>query len=296
MTAPNRWQHDVLAANGIRLHYVIQGQGPLMLFLHGFPEFWYAWRHQIAEFASDYTCVALDLRGYNESDKPLGVEAYRLEVLIEDVVGAIQALGFERCTLVGHDWGGAIAWAVAYAYPQRLDALVTLNIPHPARFAAGLRTPQQLLRSWYIGLFQIPVLPELLLRVNDYWWIEPLFRGLAIRKTAFSDADLHAYKAAAAKPGALRAMVNYYRALRRGDWLTRPWSVLTVPTLLIWGEEDVALGKELALGTEAYVGDFQLRYIPQCSHWVQQEQPEQVNHYIREFLALKQGLPRTIAP
>ncbi|MGF1569150.1 MAG: alpha/beta fold hydrolase [Nodosilinea sp.] len=278
-------RHGFLATNGIRLHYVTQGQGPLLLFLHGFPEFWYSWRHQIAAFAADYTCVALDLRGYNDSDKPPSVAAYRLETLVADVNGAIAALGFDRCTLVGHDWGSAIAWAYAYAHPARLDALVVMNMPHPAQFAAGLRTPQQLLRSWYIAAFQLPWLPELALQAGDYWLIEQIYRAMAIRKTAFSEADLRAYKTAAAKPGALTAMVNYYRAVALGGLFSREWTVLTVPTLMIWGEEDAALGKELTLGTENYVHDFRLRYIPRCSHWVQQEQPQQVNSHIQEFLA-----------
>jgi pimeloyl-ACP methyl ester carboxylesterase len=278
-------QHGFLATNGLQLHYVSQGQGPLMLFLHGFPEFWYSWRHQLDVFCDRYTCVALDLRGYNDSDKPTGVEAYRLEVLVEDVRGAIAALGYDRAVLVGHDWGGAIAWVFAYAHPERIESLVIMNSPHPAKFSQGLRTPQQLWRSWYIGAFQLPLLPELLLQVGDYWLIEQIFRGMAIDKTAFSDADLRAYKTAAAKPGALTAMVNYYRALMVGDQRRTPGEILNVPTLLIWGEEDAALGKDLTFGTEDYVRYLRLRYIPQCSHWVQQEQPQQVNTLMQEFLA-----------
>ncbi len=277
-------QHGFLETNGLRLHYVTQGQGPLLLFLHGFPEFWYSWRHQLDYFADRYTCVALDLRGYNESDKPQGLENYRLDVLVEDVRGAIAALGYDQLTLVGHDWGGAIAWAFAYAYPELLRSLVVMNIPHPAKFVEGLRTPQQMLKSWYIAVFQLPLLPELLLQAGDYWLIEQALRGMAINQSTFSDADLRMYKAAAAKPGALTAMVNYYRSVGLNGDLQRNWGVLDVPTLLIWGEDDVALGKELSVGTEAYVRDLQLRYIPQCSHWVQQEQPYEVNTLMNEFL------------
>ncbi|MGB3137693.1 MAG: alpha/beta hydrolase [Nodosilinea sp.] len=284
MTTAVSPQHGFLNTNGVRLHYVSQGQGPLMLFLHGFPEFWYSWRHQLDYFAAHYTCVALDLRGYNDSDKPEGVNAYRLEILVEDVRGAIAALDCDRVVLVGHDWGGAIAWAFAYAYPKLLQSLVVMNIPHLAKLAEGLRTPQQLLRSWYVGAFQLPLLPELALAAGDYWAIEQMFQGMAIDKTAFSDADLRAYKTAAAKPGALTAMVNYYRALSQGSLLQQSWGVLEVPTLLIWGEDDAALGKELTFGTEAYVRDLRLRYIPRCSHWVQQEQPSQVNALMAEFL------------
>ena len=283
MSATANRQHGFVATNGLHLHYVRQGQGPLMLFLHGFPEFWYSWRHQLDYFAQRYTCVALDLRGYNDSDKPAGVAAYRLPQLIEDVRGVIQALGDGPAILVGHDWGGAIAWAFAYAHPQLLQSLIILNIPHPAKFAAGLRTPQQLLKSWYIGVFQLPLLPELLLQANHHWLIEQILRGVAIDKAAFSSADLQAYKTAAAKPGALTAMVNYYRAIIQSPG-PQTWGMLEVPTLMIWGEDDVALGKELTYGTEAYVRHLQLHYIPHCSHWVQQEQPHQVNALIDEFL------------
>ncbi|MEO1211583.1 MAG: alpha/beta hydrolase [Cyanobacteria bacterium J06638_20] len=283
-------QHQFITTNGVRLHYVTQGSGPLMLFLHGFPEFWYSWRHQIAEFAKDYTVVALDLRGYNDSDKPEGVEAYRMTELIADVQGVIQGLGFQRCILVGHDWGGAIAWAVAYDSPELLEELIVMNLPHPAKFQQGLQTPQQLMRSWYMGFFQLPFLPELAMSAGDYWAIEQSFRGMTIRKDAFSDDDINAYKDAAAKRGALTAMLNYYRAIASSSNMREHWEVLNVPTLMIWGEEDSALGKELTVGTDEYVRDFHLRYIPQCSHWVQQEQPDLVNQYMREFLALEKRL------
>ena len=278
-------QHRYLETNGIQLHYVTQGNGPLLLFLHGFPEFWYSWRHQICEFAQDYCVVAPDLRGYNLSDKPPEKSAYALSELVKDVEGAIRALGYERCTLVGHDWGGAIAWAFAYAHPQMLERLIVLNLPHPARFAAGLRTPQQLLRSWYIGLFQLPKLPELLLRANHYAAIRKVLQQ-TVKADALTPQDLDAYVAAAAQPGALTSMLNYYRNLFTSRSLLRQeWGVLTVPTLMIWGEEDAALGKPLTEGTDQYVANFQIRYIPNCSHWVQQEQPELVNQYMRSFLS-----------
>ncbi len=278
-------QHQSIATNGIQLHAVTQGEGPLMLMLHGFPEFWYSWRHQIPEFAKDHKVVAIDLRGYNDSDKPEGLVAYRLSELIQDVRGVIQTLGYQRCILVGHDWGGAIAWTFADAYPAMVERLIVLNLPHPAKFAAGLRTPQQLFRSWYIFFFQLPLLPELALQAFGYQLIASMFQELAIDKTAFSSADLQAYQQAAAKPGALTAMINYYRAnILQPELFSRQWDVLQVPTLLIWAEDDVALGKELTDGTDAYVQDLTLRYIPNCSHWVQQEKPQLVNQYMREFL------------
>lgn len=277
------WQYDYMITNGIKLHYVTQGEGTLMLMLHGFPEFWYSWRHQIPEFAQDYKVVALDLRGYNKSDKPQQQSAYVMSEFIQDVKGVIQGLGYERCVLVGHDWGGMIAWNFAYAYPEMIERLIVLNIPHPAKFAEGLRTPQQLLRSWYIFLFQLPMLPELLMQLSDYQAIEFAFKDMAIDKMAFTNADIEAYKNAVSRRGSLTAMINYYRNVFT-NFKSQNWSILQVPTLMIWGEEDKALGKELTYGTQAYVKEFCIRYISNCSHWVQQEQPELVNKYMREFL------------
>lgn len=283
-------QHDYVVTNGVRLHYVTAGSGPLMVLLHGFPEFWYSWRHQISEFAKDYKVVAVDLRGYNDSEKPEGIRAYAISELVEDVAGVIRALGYDHCVLVGHDWGGAIAWNVAYTYPTLLSHLIVLNLPHPAKFAEGLRTPQQLLKSWYIGLFQLPVLPELLLQANNYAAIRAAFKAAAIEPTAFTEEDLDAFAMAAAKPGALTAMVNYYRNIfASSELFDRQWEVLQIPTLMIWGEEDAALGKELTYGTEDYVADFEIRYIPRCSHWVQQEQPVLVNQYMQAFLKNRPG-------
>lgn len=281
-------EHHFIETNGIKLHYVSRGRGKLMLMLHGFPEFWYSWRHQIAEFAENYCVVAVDLRGYNDSDKPQKIEAYQMSELIADVKGVIDGLGYQDCILVAHDWGGAIAWAFAYAYPEMVEKLIVLNIPHPALFAEGLKTPQQLLKSWYVFAFQIPWLPEFLFRLNDYQAIKNAFSGMAIDKTTFSQADLNAYRDAAAKKGALTAMINYYRCIFSSLFTERrQWGVLNVPTLTIWGEEDTALGKELTLGTEQYVRDWQIKYIPDCSHWVHQEQPALVNRYIREFIELR---------
>ena len=279
------FQHQFITTNHVRLHYVTQGEGPLMLMLHGFPEFWYSWHHQIPVFAQDYKIVALDMRGYNDSDKPQDVSAYRMAELIKDVKGVIQGLGYDQCVLVAHDWGGAIAWQFAYAHPEMLHKLIIMNLPHPAKFQEALRSnPQQILRSWYIGFFQVPMLPELMFQANDYRGIASMFAERATNNSAFSPADLDAYKNAAAKRGALTAMINYYRS--NLDTLLQPkeWGILDVPTLLLWGEDDFALGKELTYGTKAYVRDLELHYLSQCSHWIQQEQPELVNQYMRTFL------------
>ena len=285
-TTLETWTHHTIAVNGITLHYVTQGEGPLMLMLHGFPEFWYSWRHQIPEFAQDYKVVAVDMRGYNDSDKPQDPSAYQIQELIKDIEGIITGLGYESCVLVGHDWGGAIAWYFAYSYPRLVEKLIILNIPHPAKFAEGLRSnPLQILKSSYTFFFQLPMVPEWLIQFNDYHAIELAFQTQAVNKNAFSPADITAYKNAAAKPGALTAMLNYYRKTMWELVFDKEWNVLEVPTLMIWGENDTALGKELTYGTESYVRNLQIRYIPNCSHWVQQEQPERVNQYMREFLS-----------
>ena len=277
--------HDYIVSNGVRLHYVTQGEGDLVLLLHGFPEYWYSWRHQIPELAQRYKVVALDLRGYNESEKPQGDKAYTIPELVEDIKGVITGLGYQKCILMGHDWGGALAWSFAYAYPEMLQKLVVLNLPHPAKFAEGIKSnTHQMLRSWYMLFFQLPGIPEWLISANDYQLIADAFVGTATQKTAFTSEDLEAYKKAAAKPGALTAMINYYRQNALSLLSDRKWTVLEVPTLMIWGEEDTALGKELTYGTETYVRDFQIRYIPNCGHWVQQEQSQLVNQYLREYL------------
>lgn len=279
-------KHRTEQVNGINLHWVEAGDGPLVVLLHGFPEFWYSWRHQMRAFSADYHVVAPDLRGYNKSDKPAGRRAYALDELVADVRELIVNLGYERCVLVGHDWGGAVAWQFAHTHPEMLDRLVVMNLPHPVRFYEGLKTVAQLRRSWYILFFQLPWLPETLLSLGDQRVIAKIFDQQAKNPDAFSAEDLDRYREAAGRPGALTAMLNYYRALAfealRFD--KRRYDVLDVPTLMIWGEDDVALGKELTYGTERLVRDLRIEYIPDCSHWVQQDRPETVNRYMREFL------------
>ncbi|MGK7922241.1 MAG: alpha/beta fold hydrolase [Trichodesmium sp.] len=285
MSITNLWSSNFITANNINLHYVTQGSGPLILMLHGFPEFWYSWRHQIPEFAQNYQVVALDLRGYNQSDKPQEKSAYVMAEFIKDIEKFIKGLGYEKCILVGHDWGGIIAWYFAYQHPEMVEKLIVMNIPHPAKFMKGLGTPEQLLKSWYIFFFQLPFLPELFFQFDDYQAISSVFTNMAVNKSTFTEADLEAYKQAVAKPGALTSMINYYRNLLPVFFDKKEWNILQIPTLMIWGEDDKALGKELTYGTEEYVENFQIRYIPNCGHSVQQEQPELVNQYIREFLS-----------
>jgi len=304
-------EHRMVETNGVRLHCAVDGDGPLVLLLHGFPECWYSWRHQLAALAPRFRVVAPDLRGYNESERPSGVDAYRTEVLVADVLGLVHAFGERQAVIVGHDWGGAIAWLFAMQHPEATRRLAVLNCPHPAIMAEHLRrNPRQLLRSWYMLFFQIPWLPETLLGLNRAWPIGRAIRRSAVQRQRFTDDDLDHLRDAASRPGALRAAIHYYRAMLRGahgraalpEWLQRflygdvprpdaprtldEWPRIGAPTLLVWGEQDVALGRELTQGTEALVAaPFTLRYVPDAGHWVQQEQPEVVNAALLEFLA-----------
>lgn len=276
------WAHREARVNGVRLHYVEAGTGPLVLLLHGFPEFWYEWRLQIpALAAAGFRVVAPDLRGYGQSEKPRGICGYRVEVLVADVVGLIRHLGAERASLVGHDWGGVIAWYFAMLHPERLERLAVLNAPHPAAFARELRTPDQLRRSAYAFAFQLPWLPELLLRAGDFRLLERVLRTEPLRPGAFSDRDIERYEEAWREPGALRAMTDYYRAVRCGR---PPVRAIHVPTLLIWGERDRHLRPRLTEGLRGWVPELRLERIPDASHWVAVDAPDRVNRLLSDFL------------
>ncbi len=282
------WQHRDIITNGIRMHYVTQGEGPLVVLLHGFPEFWYSWRMQIPFLAQlGYTVVAPDLRGYNDTEKPHS--GYQVSQLLKDIVGLIKGLGREKTIIIGHDWGGALAWAFAMSYPQMTERLVVMNAPHPAAFQRDLFTAKQLRKSWYIFVFQLPWLPEYMLGRHHAQTIGRMIYASAVQKAAFPAEVLDRYREAMSKPGALRASINYYRSLfRRPSGMAASSgsrTKITVPTLLIWGEQDVALDRALTVGLEQWVSDIQVKYIPDSGHWVQQEQPEQVNAFLAEFLS-----------
>ena len=284
-----KFEHVNVSANGIKLHCVTQGEGELVVLLHGFPECWYSWRHQIPSLAQRFKVVAPDMRGYNLSDKPEGVEAYSMSNLTADVRDLISAFGYEKAHVISHDWGGAVAWVFAVMYPEYLDKLVVMNAPHPAVFIKNVRrNPRQVMRSWYMLFFQLPGIPELTIRSFDYAALKQFFRGWAIRKDAFSDEDLEELVKAASQPGALTGGINYYRAMFRSLGTTSDltgFPKIDRPTLVIWAENDRALGKELTYGLEPYFSDgLTIRYIPDCSHWVQQEQPLLVNEFLHEFL------------
>jgi len=276
-----------VVVNGIRLHYVEAGTGPAVVLLHGFPEFWYSWRHQIPALAeAGFRVIALDLRGYNESEKPLGRRPYGIETLTDDVLGIIRAECGGRCAVVGHDWGGAIAWHLAMHHPKAVEKLVVLNAPHPYCFFRELKTLAQLRKSWYMLFFQLPRLPELLLRAGDFAWLSHVLRTDPVRPDAFTEADIACYKQALAQPGAMTAAINYYRALfRRNPFaLRRQIRPIGAPTLLIWGERDRYLGLDLVKGLEPWVPNIRVERITEASHWVQMDAPERVNHLIIDFL------------
>lgn len=282
-TAETGWTHREAIVNNVRLHWVEAGEGPVVLLLHGFPEFWYEWRHQLPALAGmGFRAVAPDLRGYNLSEKPEGVAAYRMEHLVGDAQGLIRHLGVERAHVVGHDWGGVVAWWLAMLAPERVDRLAVVNAPHPDAFRRELRTPDQMLRSWYAAAFQVPVLPEAAFRAKGFALLEKIFRAPSVRPGAYTDEDVRRYREAAARPGAIRSMINYYRAAARYPGpATR---TIPHPTLLIWGEEDQALTIRLAEGLEEWVPAIRVERIPGVSHWVPAEAPDHVNALLSAFL------------
>jgi pimeloyl-ACP methyl ester carboxylesterase len=278
------WQHRDIMTNGIRMHYVTQGKGPLIVLLHGFPEFWYSWRYQLPFLAErGYTVVAPDLRGYNDTDKPR--TGYDVPTLLRDIVGLIKGLGQEKAVIVGHDWGGVLAWAFAMSYPQMTERLIVMNAPHPQAMQRAFRTLKQLRKSWYIFAFQLPWLPENALLRNNAYEIGRMLKGAAVQKSAFPNEVLATYQEAMSKPGAMTAALNYYRQLIRHPLRSaKNYASIGVPTLLIWGEQDIALGIELTYGLEQWVPNIQIKRIPDSGHWVQQEKPELVNTLMAEFL------------
>jgi epoxide hydrolase 4 len=270
---------------GVRLHYVEAGEGPLVLLLHGFPEFWYSWRHQLGPLAdAGFHVVAPDMRGYNLSSKPVGWRSYDTPLLAQDIAGLASSFGVERAHVVGHDWGAAVAYATAMYHPEVVERLAILNVPHTERMLAGFRTLRQLRKSWYMFFFQIPALPEWLLGRDDFSFMKRALR--ADSKAAFTDEDLECYVQAWAQPGALSGMINYYRAaLRRNprgalDSLRR----IEAQTMVIWGRRDRHLGSELAEPSREWVPNARMEWVPEATHWVQHDAPARVNELLIGFL------------
>ena len=260
----------------MELHFVESGSGPLVVLLHGFPEFWYSWRRQMPALASaGFRAVAPDLRGFNDSPKPRDVSDYRLTRVIDDVAALIERLG-SPCVLVGHDWGGLVSWYVAMSRPDLVRKLVVLNIPHPIPFLRELRhSNSQKLRMAYQLFFQPPLLPELLMPLL----LPRLFPRLPRE-------EMNEYRKAWAKPGALRGMANYYRAIRKYRGELRPLiHRIELPTLLIWGEKEPVFRPETLEGTEEWVPDLRIAKIAGAGHFVQSDEPEIVNELLVDFIA-----------
>jgi pimeloyl-ACP methyl ester carboxylesterase len=276
-----------VSTNGITLNVAELGpiDGPLVILLHGFPEFWYGWHHQVAPLAeAGFRVLAPDQRGYNRSDKPRGVASYGLDVLSDDVVGLIDACGRERATVIGHDWGGVVAWGAISRHPTRFDRAVILNAPHPDAMLREIRAnPGQLLKSWYTLFFQLPWLPELLLRRADFRWLVKAMTGSS-RPGTFSTADFERYRQAWSEPNALNSMVNWYRAGFRVKHAPYPDPLVQVSTLMIWGSKDRFLGPGVARSSYALCESARLEWIAQASHWVPHEEPDRVNRLILDFL------------
>ena len=276
--------------SGLRFHYVAAGERgkPLMLLLHGFPEFWYSWRHQLREFKSEYRVVALDLRGYGESDAPAHQESYKLDCLIADIKDILDSLGYSKCVLIGHDWGGMIAWLIAVCYPEMIMKLIVINFPHPSVFTEYiLRHPAQLFRSSFYYFFQIPRFPEFMFSINDFKALKHLFTsqstGIGRKGRQLTTEDLEAYVYVFSQPGALSGPINHYRNIF--SCLPLKHHMVTTPTLLLWGEEDAFMEVEMAEVTKIYVKNyFRLTILSEGSHWLQQDQPDIVNGLIWAFL------------
>jgi pimeloyl-ACP methyl ester carboxylesterase len=266
--------------NGIRIHYVESGVGQPVVFLHGFPDFSYSWRHQFPALSrAGFRCIAPDLRGVNETDKPKHVSDYRTETLVADMVAFIQQVAGGQAVLVGHDWGGIIAWRVAMQHPALVRKLVILNSPHPSVYVRRLRRGRQMLRSWYALAFQLPLLPELFLSSFHF----RLLTGAAAR----TDAEREIYEEAFSQPKALRSALNYYRAAFRDLVMRRKSSRTTrinVPTLVLWGDQDRALGTELLEGLEQYVDKLTIMRFRDVGHWVHIDAADRVNEEMLRFL------------
>lgn len=281
-------RHRMVTTNSIRLHAVEAGpeDGPLLIFLHGFPETWYCWRKQIAPFAeAGFRVLAPDQRGYNTSDKPRGVRAYGMDDVVRDAVGLIDEAGREKAYVVAHDWGGMAAWWLALKHPGRIERLAILNCPHPKVIRRHLRNnPKQRKRSWYMFFYQLPWLPERTLSKDGYKYLEKALKWTSRRGT-FTDDDIRVYREAWAQPGALTAMLNWYRAGLRARPKPPPSPRVTVRTLLIWGMKDRFLGEELAQPSLDLCDHGRLARIEEATHWLQHEEPERVNALIGDFFS-----------
>lgn len=283
-------QHGYAQVGGVRLHYAQQGSGErLVLLLHGFPECWYSWRHQLMALSRDFTVVAPDMRGYNLSDKPPRVEDYRMEKLVDDVTGLIRHFGRSEAAVIGHDWGAAVAWAVALRHPEYVWRLGALQVPPLAIWRRNM-TFKQALKSWYMLFFQIPRLPEWWMSRNDFALLDQMFTQTVARPGTVTATDIAVYKKALREPGALTAGINYYRAnffqffsldgQKRSDE-----AEIRVPTLFVFGERDHAIAPETVRGVGRYIdAPYHEVRLANVGHWSQQEAAQEVTAALQSFL------------
>lgn len=280
----------IVEANSLSFEVTECGEGDrLALCLHGFPEHAVSWRHQLPMLARlGYRAWAPNQRGYGKTSRPSRVADYAIDHLVADIAGLIDASGARSTVLIAHDWGAVVAWCFAARRIRALDALIILNMPHPACFRRALGTWRQMRKSWYIAAFQIPWLPDWLLGAGNGRLVQSMLLGATRSVDRFPRDILAIYRSQASAPGAARAMLNWYRAAIRGGWdrlLAGADQIIDTPTLVIWGEDDVALDQVTLEGTEDHVSDLTIRRLPGVSHWVQQEAPEEVNALIATFLA-----------
>ena len=280
-------EHSYMETNNIRLHVVQAGpkSGIPVMLLHGFPEFWYGWRKQIpALVEAGCRVIVPDQRGYNLSDKPRDVKSYDVYTLVEDIIGLINALEYEKVNLVGHDWGAVVAWVLANKYPERLHKLSIMNVPHPTvmrRFL--LRDFEQIRRSWYVFFFQLPWLPEAGMRANHWRGAKRALCDTS-KPGSFTDEDIKKYKEAWSHPGAMTSMLNWYRAIIRHMPALPEDPRIKVPTLMMWGMQDFALSHRMARPSMDYVDEGNLILFPEATHWVHLDAAGEINHYLVDFL------------
>jgi epoxide hydrolase 4 len=281
-------RHEHVDVNGVRLHVVRAGEGRAVVLLHGFPDFWYSWRQQIPRLAeAGFDVLAPDMRGYNTSSKPPAVRDYDIDALVGDVVALVDRTCGGRACLAGHDWGGIVAWYAGMRHPDRFPKLVVVNAPHPAAYSRDFLQTSQWLRSWYGFLFQIPRLPEAMLRARNFRVLDQMIAREILNRDAFAHGEIEAYKRAHSEHGALTAMVNYYRAAfrRAARREAIDETPIAVPTLLLWGDRDVHLCASLTRGLEPWVKRIVVRRFANAGHWLQLDEPEAVSRAMIEWFS-----------
>lgn len=288
MSIETKYEHRLIRTNGVALNVVQAGppDGKPIILLHGFPEFWYGWRHQIDHLAwKGFRVWVPDQRGYNLSDKPRDLSDYKIDELVMDIVGLIGATGHAKACVAGHDWGALVAWWLALRHPEVIEKLAILNVPHPRVFQRQLRSNvKQIFKSWYAGVFQIPVLPDQIIKANDGRIFSRMIRSTGQRGT-FSDEDMARYREAWMQPNAVRSMLNWYRAyLRYPPKAPQSWRI-RVPTLILWGLRDIALSQDLIEPSYDLCDNAELVTLEKATHWVQHDEKERVNQMLGTFFA-----------